>query len=228
MIRVRCDKCEKLLEAPDDLAGQKIECPACGDVRTLPAAVAAPAEVVVPAKAVVATRPDRAAAAGLPADGGPEQRVLVAYPVMFRGSPLWGMILFVGVLGGIAGLVYFGAIRPKTIDARWLKLGLWGSLTVLIICVFAWFGWWIAHLGMRLEVTSKRTVARRGLIRRDTTEVLHDDIKNVQVNQSFGQRLLGIGRLSLSSSADDEAEIMMDDLPSPDRIRKVIDLYRPL
>jgi hypothetical protein len=227
MIQVRCDKCEKLLEAPDDLAGQKIECPSCGDVRTLPGAVAAVVETPVPVKPVD-TRPDRAAAAGLPPDRGPEQRVLVTYPVMFRSSPLWGLILFVGVVGSIVGLVYFSAFTHPSLGATGAKVGIWISVATLVLSLIAWFCWWVAHLGTRLEVTSKRTVARRGLISRATTEVLHDDIKNVQIHQSVWQRILGIGRLSLSSSADDEAEIVVDDLPRPERIRKAIDVYRPL
>ncbi len=214
MIRVRCDKCEKLLEAPDDLAGQRIECPACGDVRVLPASVTpSPPEP----KAVQ----DRAAAAGLPPDSGPEQKVMVVRAAMFRSRLGLAALVGAGLGASLTGMVYFGGVQRQP-TLFWVSVAVCGVvLGVLLV-------WKIAHLGTALEITNKRTIARRGLVSRATTEVLHDHVRNVQITQSVWQRLLGIGRIGLSSSADDSVEIVMDDLPSPDRIRRVIDLYRPL
>jgi phage FluMu protein Com len=214
MIRVRCDKCEKLLEAPDDLAGQRIECPACGDVRVLPASAASS-----PPEAKVVQ--DRAAAAGLPPDSGPEQKVMVVRTAMFRSR--LGLAVLVGacLAASLTGMVYFGGVQRQP-TLFWVSVAVFGAvLGVLVV-------WKIAHLSTALEITNKRTIARRGLVSRATTEVLHDHVRNVQITQSVWQRLLGIGRIGLSSSADDSVEIVMDDMPSPDRIRRVIDLYRPL
>ncbi len=215
MIRVRCDKCEKLLEAPDDLAGQRIECPACGDVRVLPGDPPAPA---APVKAEVA---DRAAAQGLPPDSGPEQSVMVVRPVMFRANLGLTLLVLGATVAAIVGLVYFGLVQKHQV----MLIVSAGVLGVALVFLMVWY---IRHLSNRLEITNKRTVARRGLISKATTEVLHDHVRNVQITQSVWQRLLRIGRVGLSSSADDTVEIVMDDLPSPDRIRQVIDLYRPM
>lgn len=233
MIRVRCDRCEKLLEAPDDLAGQRIECPACGDVNVLPGAEAgAPASGSGLPKARVAadspgtppskTEPtDRASAAGYPPDSGPEQTVMVVRPVMFRARLLLTLLMLTGALAAIVGMVYFGGVQEHT-------AGFWGSIGVFAVCLVFLGVWRIEHLGTKLTITNKRSVARRGLISKATTEVFHDHVRNVQITQTAWQRLIGIGRIGLSSSADDEIEIVMDDLPSPDRIRRVIDLYRPM
>lgn len=230
MIRVRCDNCEKLLEAPDDLAGQKVACPACGDVRVLPGSGAAddgqragsqqslssPTPTPAPAKT-----PDRAAAAGLPPDSGPEQRVMVVRTAMFRSRLGLAALVAAGLGAALAGMVYFGGVNKQ-------PAMFWVSVAVFAIGLGVLVVWKIAHLGTRLEITNKRTIARRGLISRATTEVLHDHVRNVQITQSVWQRVLRIGRVGLSSAADDTVEIVMDDLPSPDRIRRVIDLYRPL
>lgn len=218
MIRLRCDRCRKLLEAPGDLAGQRIECPACGDVNVLPAGAAQDAPGKSPAAAIP---PDRAAQAGLPPDSGPEQAVMVLRPVMFRARLGLTLLMIAGVLAAAAGMVYFGAVRRQ-------PAGVWASVAVLALCFLGLLLWKIEHLGTRLTITNKRTIARRGLISRSTTEVLHDHVRNVQVTQTAWQRIIGIGRLGLSSAADDDVEIVMDDLPSPDRIRQVIDLYRPM
>lgn len=233
MIRVRCDRCEKLLEAPDDLAGQRIECPACGDVRVLPATesgvagagsglprtrLGASESTAPPAKPEPA---DRAVAAGYPPDSGPEQTVMVVRPVMFRARLGLTLLMMAGAVAAIVGMVYFGGVHKHT-------AGFWGSVGVFAVCLLFLGVWRIDHLGTKLTITNKRSVARRGLISKATTEVFHDHVRNVQITQSAWQRLIGIGRIGLSSSADDDIEIVMDDLPSPDRIRRVIDLYRPM
>lgn len=222
MIRVRCDKCERMLEAPPDLAGKKIACPACGDVKVLPGhpvVAAVPIAAAVPVAAAGAS--DRASQAGFPPDSGPEQRVLLVRPAMFRSNPGIALLVLGVVLGAIAGLVYFGAVRKH-------PTGLWGSAAALGLGLAVLGIWKIRHLSSKLEITNKRTIARRGLVSKATTEVLHDHVRNVQITQSVWKRLLGIGRVGLSSSADDSVEIVMDNLPSPDRVRRIIDLYRPM
>ena len=63
MLSKKCDRCEQLIEAPDDKAGAKVTCPKCGDINVMPAATGH-------------TGVDRAAAAGYPASEGPEQEVV--------------------------------------------------------------------------------------------------------------------------------------------------------
>ncbi len=46
-----------------------------------------------------------------------------------------------------------------------------------------------------LVVTSKRVVAKRGLIGRQTTEMLHKKVESIAVHQSVLGRLLGYGTL---------------------------------
>ncbi len=164
---------------------------------------------------------DRAAAAGLPPDSGPEQKVMVVRTAMFRSRLGLAALVGVGLGASLTGMVYFGGVQRQS-TLFWVSVAVFGVvLGVLLV-------WKIAHLSAALEITNKRTIARRGLVSRATTEVLHDHVRNVQITQSVWQRMLGIGRIGLSSSADDSVEIVMDDLPSPDRIRRVIDLYRPL
>jgi hypothetical protein len=88
--------------------------------------------------------------------------------------------------------------------------------------------WKIKTLGAALEITNKRTVERRGLFSKATSEVVHDNIRNVQVDQTFWQRVWKVGALGLSSSGQDGIEIHMQHVPKPEEVRRIIDLYRPL
>src|SRR5882757_8816219 len=100
MITIKCDNCEKTIEAPDDQAGQKLKCPNCGDVNILPTKQAPKA--------------DRATAKGFPPATGPEKTVIKARPEMFRAKPTWFMTHVIVLLAGAGGAIYFGAISKNS------------------------------------------------------------------------------------------------------------------
>ena len=220
MITFKCDRCERDLEVDDDLAGQKVECPYCGDVNHVPAP-AAPA--AAPPKATPRPAPtDRASAAGYPPDSGPEQRVMTIRPAMLRAKPTTFICLCLGLLAGITGMIWTKAGSGL---APWV---FWPSLLIALVC-FGILAWWkIQTLGAALEITNKRTIERRGIFSRATSEVLHDAIRNIQIEQTFWDRLWKVGAIGISSSGQDGIEIHIADLPNPEKIRSVIDLYRPL
>lgn len=212
MIHKPCDKCGVRLEVDDAQAGQRVTCPKCGDVNLMPGAGGSPP--------VAAVRKDRAAEAGLPPDSGPEQRVLHVRPAMLRARPMTFLLLVLAVLGGAAGVAagFTGVGLPAAIIGG----------VVLAIAAIILLVWKIKTLGAALEVTNKRTVERRGLFSKATSEVLHDNIRNVQITQTFWQRMWRVGKIGISSSGQDGIEIELNDMPRPDNIRRVIDLYRPL
>jgi len=215
MITIICDNCERELELEDKAAGTKVACPHCGDINRVPDATpAAPAPAPAPA-------PDKATAAGLPADSGPEQTVRTLRPCMVRARPL----SFIGVaLGMIAGLV--GVVMGLSQDGRlWLAI-LGGFIAVVGFGVL--FVWWLKTMSAALVITNKRTIQKKGILARSSSEVVHDNIRNIQIDQTFWQRVWGVGSIGISSSGQDGIEIQLNDLKGPGEIRNVIDLYRPL
>ncbi len=218
MIRFNCDRCDMEIEVDDDLAGTRHECLNCGDINRVPSPVGVePAgEDSGPAKAV-----DRAAKAGYPADFGPEQRVLKVRRCWFRSRPIRFSIM---VLLLVAGVV--GALWVEIGDhSRWYHL-FFVTMAVGSVGFIAW--WWVDRLGAAFEVTTKRTVMHRGFFSRATSEVVHDNIRNIQVDQTFLQRVFGVGRIGISSSGQDGVEIQVNHLREPDKLREIIDLYRPI
>lgn len=235
VITFECDSCERTLEMSHRYAGEKASCPYCGDVNIVPldALGDAPDEVWDEYAADPGPRPvaskrpakrdhpkDRAEAAGLPPDSGPERTVMMVRPVMFRARPVLFGAEFLAALGGL-GLLVWGLASAEP----WASIGggvlcLLGAIPLLV--------WWIDRLGASLRITNKRTIERRGLLSRSTSEVMHDNIRNLQIRQSFWQRLWSVGDIGISSSGQDDVEITMNNLPNPDKIRRIIDLYRPM
>ncbi len=52
------------------------------------------------------------------------------------------------------------------------------------------FVWWLGTLGTTLTITDRRIILRKGLLSKFTTEVFHEDIRNVQLGQTFFKEFL--------------------------------------
>ncbi len=88
--------------------------------------------------------------------------------------------------------------------------------------------WWLKTKTAMLTVTNKRTIQRTGLIAKRTTEVVHRDVRNIQIEQSVFQRLFGVGSIGISSAGQSGIEIQFTGVRDPDGIKALIDRYRNL
>lgn len=166
---------------------------------------------------------DRPSKHGLPPDFGPEQDVLKIRPSFLRAKPVRVVAL---ILLPVAAAVVSTFILEEGSGFGRTALVLGIAAAVCWIPLAVW--WFITTRSKGLEITNKRTIERRGLLSKSTDEVLHDHVRNVKVDQSFYQRVVRIGQIGIASSGSDDTEIIMEDLPNPQKIREIIDLYRPL
>jgi hypothetical protein len=142
---------------------------------------------------------------------------------MLRAHPFRFLLLFLLVAGGVGGAVYFGVVMTTPNPAVAIGAAAVAGLALLGLVV-----WKVHTLGEGIRVTTKRVVETKGLLSKATSEVRHVDIKNIQVEQTFLERVWSVGTVKLSSAAEHEDPIEMRDVPGPGRVRDVIDLYRPL
>lgn len=226
MIEMRCDNCDKRLQVEDDLAGSKYPCPHCGDINRVPdLAETEPAAIplVSPSSdhAVRKSRADRAEQAGYPADSGPEAEVIKVRRCWFRSRPLKFLAAAAVFIGAVVGTGWM-VLTPLAVW-WWLLIG---PGVLISGGLLAW--WWAERFTAAVVITTKRTTMHNGFFRKSTSEVVHDSIRNVQVDQTFWQRVWRVGKLGISSSGQDGVEIQVNHLPNPNRLREIIDLYRPL
>ncbi len=104
---------------------------------------------------------------------------------------------------------------------------------ILCILLIAAFGlgllilliWWLNCLGTTLTVTDQRTTLRRGILSKNVNEVYHSDVCNIQISQSFLQRIFHVGSIGISSAGQSGIEIVADGIPDPDKVKEIIDTY---
>ena len=162
-----------------------------------------------------------------------EERILhTAHPAMFRNHPF----LYTAVAGvfflGLAGLgsramgIDLGSWSPSDWGELEGQTLLWTSITLIVISGLYLFVWWIKTRFISLQVTTERSIFQRGFIARRTSEVRHDDVRNLQIDQTIIQRFLGVGTIAISSSGQDDFEIRAKGMPGPDTLAETIRNYQ--
>ena len=218
MIRFNCHKCDIEIEVEDALENTKHECLGCGDINTVPSNDTQSTKDSAP---IDSKDVDRAAQAGLPPDFGPEVRVQIVRRCWFRSRAIRFSFVALAVMLGLIGSIWV----PVT-DKSLLWYLLIAPVVVSSIALLVY--WWVDRLGASLEITTKRTIVHHGILSKSSSEVVHDNIRNIQIHQTFLQRLMQVGEIGISSSGQDGIELQINHLKDPDNLRKIIDLYRPL
>ena len=224
MITIHCDKCEKPFETDDDAAGERVECPYCGDINRVPAA-SAPVAVGKPVSAAQTSHPK---APGVPSNEG-ERIIAVVRQAMFRAHPFWYSLMIVLVVGGIV-VAALAKVSQQFADMPWM---MWIGCGVAAAGALWWVVWWAApHRWVKLTITNKRTIRQEGIVVRKTSEVLHNHIRNVKIEQSVLQRLFGVGSIAIDSAGgeapDQMIEIEMQNVARPYDVKQIIDQHRRL
>ena len=213
MVQVICDDCEQRFEVESAVEGQKVRCPKCGDVHIVRLETA-------PAIGAHARKRDRAAEAGYPPAFGDEAEVMIVKPALFRGKPLAFLGIMTLLVGGVVGASVFGS---QGNNAAAIACGVAAFAGVVVLL------WWVLlKRTTHLRITTKRTVETAGLFSKATSEILHKDIRNFTVTQTFWERIWRVGKIGIDSAADDTQEIVMLDVPDPTKVHNIIDLYRPM
>jgi uncharacterized membrane protein YdbT with pleckstrin-like domain len=101
---------------------------------------------------------------------------------------------------------------------------------VIIICLIPVFGfglalllvWYIRCLTDRLTIAEGRVVHSHGILSKSVVEVSTSSIRSVHVHQRLLQRIFNSGRVSILT-AGDKPEIVVDCLPDPHHVKRLLD-----
>lgn len=125
----------------------------------------------------------------------------------------------------------------------WFEL-LVGDLLILLAAALWWAGYgsfspwtllggaacyagaWVQRLGERFTLTNQRVSAVTGLFARRVDEVELRDIRNITLEQSFAQRLLGLGDIGVSSAAGEGIEVTLRGVPDAPGVKEKVRLAR--
>ena len=142
------------------------------------------------------------------------------HPALLRAHPLRSLgFLLLGVAGAVA--VAFGLLGNTLFGIEASVLWIAGLAMIVVAALYvAWAK--IMAQATTLTVTTKRTILEHGLFNKNTSEVQHDDVRNIKSDRSFLERTFGYGDIALSSSGQDEMEIVVKDIPNPQELIETV------
>ena len=136
---------------------------------------------------------------------------LVAAPAISSGIPtIWSDGLKWLTLSNYASSI------STYLAYLWLVLFLLGLLWILV----RYFRW----ITTVYAVTSRRVIVQRGILGKDFDEIPVNQVRGVDVHQTFGQRVLGYGTVRVSSEGG--SRLGNEDwkgIPKPFRFQKLIE-----
>lgn len=97
-----------------------------------------------------------------------------------------------------------------------------GLLCLVVIGLVWYLVEWLRCRSTQLVVTTQRTILRTGILSKQTSELRHTDIRNIQVVQGVFERMLKVGTLELSSAAQSDVEIVIKGVPDPQGLATLI------
>ena len=106
----------------------------------------------------------------------------------------------------------------------------WVALSLLAIGIFVWR--WFENLASKYEVTEERLIIRKGIIAKSVDEIEMYRIKDVRINFSIINQLVGLGTISISSSDETtrNGDLVIRDLEGAqarrEQLRRLVDTAR--
>ncbi len=223
-LKFNCPHCEQSLEAPEEMLGQTIECPSCNGSIELPKPDPQPepdppVELRTPVQSPPSPPPPKQTkdcpfcgeeilasarkckhcgefldGSTRPAPSAPQKKSAGPEKKIWEGHP--------------SGLYYLG---------HWifgiLFLPLFGLGLIFII---------YAILDQRTRVfthTTRKVMAKVGIISRKTHEVAIRDIRSINMNQSILERIFGLGSVQIGSAGTGGVEVEFKGITSPAKVR---------
>ncbi len=206
----QCPHCYKTVFVANELMGKVIECNHCHKQFQAQAPLATPESE--------AKDHDESDVVATAAKG--EHVLRQIHPVAFRNHLFLTTLALVIAASGIVAFYYWMA-EDNLFGIEGTVL-LISAISLMVLSGLYFLIRWFQKISTTVKVTSQRTIVVRGIVAQSTNEVQHDDVRNMKSDRNLMERLLNYGDLALSSSGQDDMEIVVNDIPDPIGVIEVI------
>ena len=205
-IKFECPHCHEIIAGDESLYGQNVKCPKCE------ATILVPPEPANPASQTARLIPEPAVSVPItPVTGNPETDIFKLAPVAraFPGLILLGL-LFLALAIGIA-------LRGQALS--WPR---WPALVPLTVGALVLLVVWIQVKSNSYRLTTQRLLISRGWLGKHLNELELYRVKDVIVDQSFFQRLLGYGTITVLADDDSTPSVALARISRPITVKEMI------
>ena len=94
--------------------------------------------------------------------------------------------------------------------------------SLLLIGLFILIPWWMRTRNTKLKVTSQRVILRTGILNKHINEIDLQNVSNIQIKQTFMNRIFNAGTIKISSAGTGDIEIEAQGIPEPTKVKELI------
>ncbi len=110
------------------------------------------------------------------------------------------------------------AARPSWWNYAWLFAFGWMIFPIFVAI-------WQRH-SLLLRITGRQVILETGILDKDFREIFIADVRTIDVEQRFYQRLLGYGTIKFASAGTDRYELTARGITHPHHIRDIVNSIR--
>ena len=136
--------------------------------------------------------------------------------IVFEGHPSWRAVLSF-YIGGVAGAAVIGVI-VALVASTFLGIVVAAVLIALVIVAGL-----VKRTATDYMITNQRLYIRRGILSKHVQQTRIDRVQNVNTEQRFRDRLLGVGTVDFDTAGTDDSDFRFVGISSPGRIAAAVD-----
>jgi uncharacterized membrane protein YdbT with pleckstrin-like domain len=136
--------------------------------------------------------------------------------IVFEGHPSWRAVLSF-YIGGFVGAAVIGVIVALLASTF---LGVVVGVVLLVLVILAGL---IKRTATDYMISNQRLYIRRGILSKNVQQTRIDRVQNVNTEQRFRDRLLGVGTVDFDTAGADDADFRFVGISSPGRIANAVD-----
>ena len=136
--------------------------------------------------------------------------------IVFEGHPSWRAVLSF-YIGGVAGAAVIGVI-VALVASTFLGIVVAAVLIALVIVAGL-----VKRTATDYMITNQRLYIRRGILSKHVQQTRIDRVQNVNTEQRFRDRLLGVGTVDFDTAGTDDSDFRFVGISSPGRTAAAVD-----
>ena len=136
--------------------------------------------------------------------------------VVFEGHPSWRALLSFYVYGTI-GCAVVGVILALVTS---VAVGVLTGVVLFVLMIVIGF---VRRMATTYMITNQRLYIRRGILSKNVQQTRIDRVQNVNTEQRFRDRLLGVGTVDFDTAGADDSDFRFVGISSPGRIAAAVD-----
>ncbi len=136
--------------------------------------------------------------------------------LLWRGRPswrammsFWFSVLLLAIVVFVLGLV--------------IGQGTWTGLAAAVILVVGLIKGWLERVATLYTITDRRIIIRKGILSRHERAAHIDRVQNVNLTQSFFDRIFQVGTLDFDTAGTEDSDFKFSGIAEPDELRQKID-----